>query len=1480
MRAFLTRLNSRMLRLVRRTVLTIAAAAMAMPASADPNGVLGWNSHVAGIFGSARQACHAQWIWAGYGSNRSRFIGAFDTEDWWIKSCLWTQFQYLCMQETPGAPGGCGTAWPGLATFTCEHGYVRQLGNKCVLPADLRPQRPLGCEPATGNPIILSSGTKFLSATDFASTDGRFRIGRTYRSSAGFSTSARQQVIGLANGWLFDFAMELHLGAFTGSPSSPTGNITLLAPDGSAYDFVLNSSGQFLPRAASGAVSYDYKVEFVGTLPSNLATIYDSQTEWKVTGPDDRVWTLQSFPRRNANPAKYYFGRPTRITHRDGYEWTLSYAADTSLSTIVDTFGRTATFTWSYFYITFLTGITGSLPVPEAVETISFPDGTSVKYIYDPPATTTPPSTDAIERLTGVTIRDGSLATADSTTYHYEDADFPYAVTGITDHRNVRIATYAYDDSGRAVSEKGADNQNHVTVAYGTSGSLTTRTVTNPLGRDSVYKFEPVGSSVSDIRPVGVDGEVTANCPATDTHVAYGVDGFISSTTDEEGRVTTYTRDARGRPTGIVVADGRPEERQIAITWDTTYNVPAVIQQPGLTTERVYNGAGRLASLTETDTTSHTLPYPTNGQAREWTYTYTTGGLVATIDGPLPGAGDTVSYTYDAAGYVETYTDALGHVTTVNSVNGRGQPTGIEDANGLVTEMSYDAVGRLISTVVDPGGVAAETTIEYDNAGNVTKVTRPDGSFLEMAYDSNSRIESVTNALGDNQQFAHDVMGNVISRETYNGWPQLFFKWEQAFDELGRVIEVTGAGPASWAYGYDKVNNLTSTTDPNGHAASMAYDGLNRLITFTDERSSSTTSTYGDTDAPVTVTDPKAVVTSYVRNGWGEIIQEQSNDVGAIVYERNQLGQPTKRTDARGVVADFSYDDAGRVTAVAYPGEPASDVGYTYDSTASGNKGIGRLTGATDAAGSVSYTYDLLGRMTAEQRGIGALTYTTGYGYNAAGDVASVTYPSGRTVFFDRDDDGKVNVVRMLPSGGSMQWLVFYVGRTPFGPIAGVQFGNDTREWRQYDEDGRITALQTLLETPATSYIDLTYQYGDKRNLTGITDLLNAGDSETYTYTDNGFLQTAVGPWSAPPAATNDVYGLASGSNRLSGVTTNGTPSRSFVSDADGNIIEDTDLALSTTKELAYNHPGQLQGVEVGGVARGAYVYDYLSRLASRTLPASSTTLHLVHDNDGNVIAEYDGSGVLLREYVWMDGRPIAAITAGTPALTYYVHTDHLERPVMMTDAGNTVVWRAKYLPYGEVYSITGPASLDYRFPGQWFQLETGLAYNWHRHYDATTGRYVQPDPLGMPDGPSRWAYAGNSPLMNVDPDGRQSNMSTWDDRFGGPAFEPIPLSMMPMSCGRTSTEKLICACGEVAALALLAAGIYMSLPDAPADVLQNEKSGGGEHKKGARQSTKGKHEKGQTRKRRDYGGEKGDDYRDEPRRRPTGYKGPWPPRE
>ena len=90
---------------------------------------------------------------------------------------------------------------------------------------------------------------------------------------------------------------------------------------------------------------------------------------------------------------------------------------------------------------------------------------------------------------------------------------------------------------------------------------------------------------------------------------------------------------------------------------------------------------------------------------------------------------------------------------------------------------------------------------------------------------------------------------------------------------------------------------------------------------------------------------------------------------------------------------------------------------------------------------------------------------------------------------------------------------------------------------------------------------------------------------------------------------------------------------------------------------------------------------------------------------------------------------------------------------------------------------MTGSAALNLGFPGQWFQLETGLHYNWHRHYDPTKGRYIQADPLGMPDGPSRYAYVANSPLMYTDPTGEQSSIlrpnPTFNPNAPGKTFNP-----------------------------------------------------------------------------------------------------------
>ncbi len=144
-----------------------------------------------------------------------------------------------------------------------------------------------------------------------------------------------------------------------------------------------------------------------------------------------------------------------------------------------------------------------------------------------------------------------------------------------------------------------------------------------------------------------------------------------------------------------------------------------------------------------------------------------------------------------------------------------------------------------------------------------------------------------------------------------------------------------------------------------------------------------------------------------------------------------------------------------------------------------------------------------------------------------------------------------------------------------------------------------------------------------------------------------------------------------------------------------------------------------------------------------------------MYDALGNRIAEYDydaatGTSTLIREYIWANAMIVGVVENGT---LYLVRTDHIGRPVFATDDAGVKVWDATYLPFGGVHTSTG-ANSALRFPGQWFQSETGLHQNWMRDYDPTTGRYMQADPLGLVDGASIYSYALQNPGRYVDPRG------------------------------------------------------------------------------------------------------------------------------
>ena len=169
----------------------------------------------------------------------------------------------------------------------------------------------------------------------------------------------------------------------------------------------------------------------------------------------------------------------------------------------------------------------------------------------------------------------------------------------------------------------------------------------------------------------------------------------------------------------------------------------------------------------------------------------------------------------------------------------------------------------------------------------------------------------------------------------------------------------------------------------------------------------------------------------------------------------------------------------------------------------------------------------------------------------------------------------------------------------------------------------------------------------------------------------------------------------------------------------------------------------------INGVLQAEYKYAFAGRQAIRKLyGANPVTVHSAFDSEGRRIAEYnEATGALIREYVWLGWEPIAVIEGG---VVYYIRADHIGRPVFATNASGAKVWSVTYTPFGGVHVATG-LPVEARFPGQWYQSESGLHQNWMRDYDPTTGRYIQGDPLGLVDGASVYGYALQRPTRYVD---------------------------------------------------------------------------------------------------------------------------------
>ncbi|MGH1375980.1 MAG: RHS repeat-associated core domain-containing protein [Alphaproteobacteria bacterium] len=1004
----------------------------------------------------------------------------------------------------------------------------------------------------------------------------------------------------------------------------------------------------------------------------------------------------------NADTKEHYdsSGKLTRIEYRGGEAVDLSYDGSDRLSSVTDEEGDSLTFSYN-----------GS----DLVSSVVTPVGTFI-YGYD-----------GNDNLTSVTKPDSEVRT-----YHYEDSNHVNALTGITDEKGVRYATYAYDTVGRAVSSEHVGGVDNYTISYNTDGTTTT---TNPLGKQTTYSFD----TINGVRKIiGVEGHQSTNCAAANKAYAYDDRGFMSSKTDWLGNVTSYTHDDRGLVTSMT-EDANGVARTTSYSHELDYRLADVISETGKSTDYDYDAEGRVTSVSVTDTNT--------SETRTVTYSYhadtmdtngnTVLGKLASVDGTRGDVTDVTSFTYDSQGRLTKVTNALGHETETTSFDSADRPLTVEDANNVVTTLTYSALGRVASSTT----AGALTSYTYDDNGNVLTVTRPNGVTLTYVYDDARRLVSTTDALGNTMSYTHDVAGNVLTTSYKDGGNTLRYSQSQLYDELSRIIESVDANNDSVTTVYDVNSNVTEVRDGNLNATTFAFDGLDRLVNSTDALSGVTSNALNDLDQTTGVTDPRNNTTNYTYNAFGDVLSEISPDRGTVTYTYDAAGNQLTRTDARGETVTYSYDALNRVTSASYASDSSLDQSFTYDASSGCGYGTGRLCSVSDAGGSVDYIYDAQGRLTDVTEMRGALSFTMNYVYDAAGTLTGMVLPSSRIVSYGLNANAQVSSVDadVNSSATSIANTIAYL---PFGGVESLSYGNGVSLTNTYNTAYQLTAKQH------GSLFYEGYTYDNAGNIT-------VKGSDNYTYDalyrltdENGgsYSYDAIANRLSDPLST---YNYPSDSSRLS--TINGA---SIATDVAGNLTQDV------TRSYGVDAAGHVETITMGGNIVATYTYDANNQRVKKV--TSTDTTHYVYGAGGLLYGEYDALGNVVREYVYLNGSPIAQIDGGvapTGESVSYLHTDHLGTPRIASNTSGSSVWSWDSDAFGNG-TPTGSKTVNLRFAGQYWDNESGLHYNWNRYYDPKTGRYVSSDPIGLDGGLNTFAYVGANPVIHTDPEGLRMSTS------------------------------------------------------------------------------------------------------------------------